>query len=383
MIGLTNLRSSGPPLMAPKLNRRRALFVLGRIDEILSWERTTEQERDTRFVELGRYLCETRAGQYWRVDNLKSFDEFLEKKFPESRRKAYYLMAIHEQLPRQTHRELKQVGWTKAAELAKVARRDGQQFDCATWLHKAQELPKEEFKREVERHLTGQETEPWEMLYFKMYKSQLAVIEQALETASLMLGGQKSRGYCLEMICADFLAGASLRRLRQRRIPSLGAQSNLPAAPDLTTAGVLAADPEGVMNSSGSRQPRLRLDPGFLSRALSASASARWLAMPRMRKFPRSSGTSYSAAKPSGRRCGRKSHHALQCMPSRNPSPCPESIDGSSLLSQAPRGETSRKKSHTTIVDARHIHPSQRKKKQISHSPTLHTRSHQGDNDTS
>jgi hypothetical protein len=46
------------------LNRRRALFLLGRIDEILSWERTTEQERDTRFAELGRYLCETRAGQY-------------------------------------------------------------------------------------------------------------------------------------------------------------------------------------------------------------------------------------------------------------------------------------------------------------------------------
>jgi hypothetical protein len=102
------------------------------------------------------------------------------------------------------------VGWTKAAELAKVARRDGQKFDCATWLHKAQELPKEEFKREVERHLTGQETEPWEMLYFKIYKSQLQVIERALETASLMLGTQRSRGYCLEMICADFLAGAQL-----------------------------------------------------------------------------------------------------------------------------------------------------------------------------
>ena len=128
----------------------------------------------------------------------------------ESRRKAYYLMAIHEQLPRQTHRDLKQVGWTKAAELAKVARRDGQSFDCATWLHKAQELPKEEFKREVERHLTGQDVEPWEMLYFKVYKSQLQVIEKALETASLMLGSQKARGYCLEMICADFLAGANL-----------------------------------------------------------------------------------------------------------------------------------------------------------------------------
>jgi hypothetical protein len=36
------------------------------------------------------------------------------------------------------------------------------------------------------------------------------VIEQAIETAALMLGTDKSRGYRLEMICADFLAGANL-----------------------------------------------------------------------------------------------------------------------------------------------------------------------------
>jgi len=36
------------------------------------------------------------------------------------------------------------------------------------------------------------------------------VVEKALETAGLMLGTDKSRGYCLEMICADFLAGADL-----------------------------------------------------------------------------------------------------------------------------------------------------------------------------
>src|ERR1700746_3609674 len=196
--------------MTPKINRRRALFVLGRIDEILSWERSTEQERDTRFVELGRYLCEVRAGQYWRADNLTSFDEFLEKRFPESRRKAYYLMAIHENLSRIPKQEHRQVGWSKAVELIKVARRDGEGFDCATWLHKAKELPKEGFKCAVERHLTGKDTEPWEILYFKVYKSQLAVVEKALETAGLMLGTDKSRGYCLEMICADFLAGARL-----------------------------------------------------------------------------------------------------------------------------------------------------------------------------
>ena len=123
--------------MLPKLNRKRALFVMAKIDEILAWEQRNEAERDTRFVELGRYLCEVRAGQYWRLENLKSFDEFLERRFPESRRKAYYLMSIHEHLPPQARKELKQVGWTKGLELAKLARRDRQHFDCATWLHKA------------------------------------------------------------------------------------------------------------------------------------------------------------------------------------------------------------------------------------------------------
>jgi hypothetical protein len=196
--------------MLPKLNRRRAMFVLTKIGEILAWERQKEAERDTRWVELGCYLCEVRAGQYWRLENLKSFDEFLERRFPESRRKAYYLISIHEHLPSQARKELKEVGWTKGLELAKLARRDGQHFDCATWLHKARHMPKEDFKKEVERELTGRETEPWEIIYFKLYQSQMPVIERAIETAALMLGSDRSRGYCLEMICADFLAGANL-----------------------------------------------------------------------------------------------------------------------------------------------------------------------------
>jgi hypothetical protein len=78
-------------------------------------------------------------------------------------------------------------------------------------LHKARSMRKDQFKQEeVEKELTERETEPWEIIYFKIYKTQIPVIEQAIETAALMLGTDKSRGYCLEMICADFLAGANL-----------------------------------------------------------------------------------------------------------------------------------------------------------------------------
>jgi hypothetical protein len=76
-------------------------------------------------------------------------------------------------------------------------------------LHKAKTTPTQQFKEEVEKYLTGN-SEPSELMYFKVYRSQVPVVEQALETAARMLGSDRSRGYCLEMICADFLAGANL-----------------------------------------------------------------------------------------------------------------------------------------------------------------------------
>ena len=260
MVGLTSLLTKNPPML-PKLNRRRAMFVLTKIDEILAWERQKETERDTRFVELGRYLCEVRAGQYWRVENVKSFDEFLARRFPESRRKAYYLMSIHEHLPPQARKELKEVGWTKGVELAKLARRDREHFDCAIWLHKAREMPTEQFKQEVEKGLTGRETEPWEIIYFKVYKSQMPVVEQAIETAALMLGTDKSRGYCLEMICADFLAGANLENDNSEVLlqSALRFFKFLPSEERQTFLHHVTR--EGVMTRVRPERARIRLDP--------------------------------------------------------------------------------------------------------------------------
>lgn len=76
---------------------------------------SSESERDAYFVELGRYL-EVGAGQYWRLDNLRSLDEYLDRELPELRRNAYYLMAIHKHLPKIPKPDPKLVGWTKATE---------------------------------------------------------------------------------------------------------------------------------------------------------------------------------------------------------------------------------------------------------------------------
>jgi hypothetical protein len=62
--GLTSLWINRAMILTPEIDQRRAVFVLGKINDILSWEKTKEQEKDARFVELGEYLCEVRARQY-------------------------------------------------------------------------------------------------------------------------------------------------------------------------------------------------------------------------------------------------------------------------------------------------------------------------------
>jgi hypothetical protein len=188
------------------MDKARAKQVLDRIDEILRWEQRVDQQKDQKFAELGKHLCEVRNQRYWRL-GYGSYEEFLEAKFPDSRRKAYYLMSIHDNLRQIPTEEIESLGWSKALELAKVARSEGRRFDSATWLHKAQECNKQELKEEVHRYFTGEDLEPYEMVYFKLFESQLPIIERALYVASRMAGTERSRGYCLELICADFLAG--------------------------------------------------------------------------------------------------------------------------------------------------------------------------------
>ena len=62
------------------------------------------------------------------------------------------------------------------------------------------------------------------------------MVERALEVAALMLGSDKSRGYSLEMICADFLAGAAMeeggseQNLRSSAVSDCAAAASQPPA---------------------------------------------------------------------------------------------------------------------------------------------------------
>lgn len=63
----------------------------------------------------------------------------------------------------------------------------------------APEMTREDLRQEVEKELTGREEEP-QPIYLKLYKSQIPVIEHAIERAAQMPGSDNSRGLCLKVI---------------------------------------------------------------------------------------------------------------------------------------------------------------------------------------
>ena len=109
-----------------------------------------------------------------------------------------------------------------------------------------------------QKELNGKDSEPWELIYFKVYKSQIPVIEQAIESAALMLGSDKSRGYCLEMICADFLAGASLDDSRPEAL--LNTPYTFPSSCQKISNSIRGnGECPGAMNQSFRKSTPLRL----------------------------------------------------------------------------------------------------------------------------
>ena len=152
---------------------------------------------------------------------------------------------------------------------------------------------------------------PWEIIHFKIYKTQIPVIEQAIETAALMLGTDKWRGYCLEMICADFLAGANLGKEDPNGALAVHVTAFQVLARRPTASLSAGSDRKGFVNRILPKQPRLRLDPES-DEQLRASSAARWLAMPMLREPIKPGGSPQAIPQPGRRRFRRESDHAVR-----------------------------------------------------------------------
>lgn len=157
-------------------------------------------------------------------------------------------------------------------------------------------LPKEEFKRQVNKHLTGREKEVWELLYFK-------VVELALETAALMLETDKSGGYSPEMICADFLAGDNLEA----------------GNPQALKLAVQTGSGSRALSLSYPKRRRIRLEGKFYERLRQAVLQRDNWRCQRCGKSRETANPPHRTPEPSADRPRRKPHYSLLGMPPCSP----------------------------------------------------------------
>jgi len=117
--------------------------------------------------------------------------------------------------------------------------------------------------------------------------------QRAIETAALMLGSDRSRGYCLEMICADFLAQ------QQAFLGDVGG---------------------GLHEPDASRPSRLATGCVVVREAAAAGAASRWLEVSIVRCDVKLGGSPQPVSQPLRPRFRRQPNHALRPVPCRHPS---------------------------------------------------------------
>ncbi len=128
-----------------------------------------------------------------------------------------------------------------------------------------------------------------ELIYFSAYRSQILVIEQAIETAALMLGSHKRARYCLDMICADFWPArtwtAGIRRFCCNPFRGM---TNSCLRPNVRRSCPTRA---GRLHEPSSRQaPANKTPVGQLQSAAPIDSAAGWLAVPVLRQHPAAGG---------------------------------------------------------------------------------------------
>jgi hypothetical protein len=96
-------------------------------------------------------------------------------------------MSIHEHLPPQARKQLKQLGWAKGLEPGQASQKGPTALRFCNLVGQNPPAAERGIRTGGRKGLTGRETEPWETIYFKLYQSQMPVIERAIETAPMML----------------------------------------------------------------------------------------------------------------------------------------------------------------------------------------------------
>lgn len=190
--------------------RDEAVAVLDDIDRLVQWVKDTTDKAECAGIRLGRLLAQLHAHKYWREKGCFSEEEYIEKYFPQSRAQYFRLRQIGSELMMLPLPELEKLGSSKCQDLCRIKRHSGGVIPESWMLHAGHD-DKETFRRRVRSYISGRSlpdpTVEDTFMTFRFFGDDITIINKALHIAALEAGSDKSTGYLMKLICADYLSG--------------------------------------------------------------------------------------------------------------------------------------------------------------------------------
>jgi len=189
-------------------------IVLTQIDTCLADIRSAVKKAETTFVNLAMLLSEAKRSALWTLRGYESEQEWIDAIFPGSQAQYYDLIRIGTHLASYDQKLLEDIGRTKCTQLVRLhIHYSGSVPD--EWIEKARSTDTIKFAKMVRSHLeerSGKKKETAikdEMMTFRIFGDGIHIVHSAFERLAQELGSEKSMGYRLEMLCADYLSGAT------------------------------------------------------------------------------------------------------------------------------------------------------------------------------
>ena len=200
-----------------QIDKKEANEVLAEVDTLLVQAEKAVEAAGSCFIDLSFLLLKVKRGAYWTERGYNSETEYIDKVFPQSRAQYYTFIRFGTHLIGYARPKLKQWGRSKCEDLVRLqVHFEGEIPE--EWFVYIEDDNKDTFRRRVRSYLdekegkdkkrVGGKNQEQEVedsfITLKLFGNGIHTFNLAIETMKKISGSDKSIGFLVEMICANF-----------------------------------------------------------------------------------------------------------------------------------------------------------------------------------
>jgi len=218
-----NAEQTRDPQRRPEPNPEAGINLLEEVERQLKEIHSASLLAERSFVRVALLLNQVKRARLWHLKGYKSEQDWIDKVFPQSPAQYYELVRIARQLGQIDQEILEEIGRRKCAQLARLKVHLNGELPNE-WIEKARSMDSSAFTAEVRKVIGADKSKPSAtittlddaadkcsgadyMFQCRIFGNDIHVVKMAFERLAQIAGSEKSYGYLLSLLCADFLSG--------------------------------------------------------------------------------------------------------------------------------------------------------------------------------